>query len=96
MTELLLKAGAAPVSAAISLAARYGHLGIVTALLASGASVSDSGDALVLASISGHLEIVKMLLSAGANVNAEGDTFSAVCQILRSFRRFICGMLAYT
>ena len=56
------------------MAARDGHLAVVTLLLDRGASVDLAvpGDenALIQASGNGHLDVVKLLVSRGANVNA--------------------------
>ncbi|KAH8812078.1 hypothetical protein F5884DRAFT_831783 [Xylogone sp. PMI_703] len=56
-----------------SLAAKYGHLEIVQALLTAGADVNYcNGIALMDASRYGHLGIVNALIAAGADVNSDG------------------------
>jgi ankyrin repeat protein len=56
------------------MAAREGHLAIVTMLLDRGARIEEvvAGDenALISASGSGQLEVVRLLVARGANVNA--------------------------
>ena len=64
---------------AIMIAARYGHLWVVAALIAAGANiniaVSNSGrTALMIAAKYGHLTIVAALIAAGADVNAADAT----------------------
>eukprot|EP00842_Homolaphlyctis_polyrhiza_P004795 jgi/Hompol1/5316/HPOL_000760-RA len=59
--------------AALSMAAKYGHLKCVQILLDKGASVdADDGYALCWAARNGHNEIVYTLIQHGANVNIRG------------------------
>ncbi|KAG2488331.1 hypothetical protein HYH03_013181, partial [Edaphochlamys debaryana] len=94
--EALLRAGADVNKAgpdgqtALYLAAQHGHLGMLGALLAAGASVEQADETsfgwtpLMAASWNGHLEAVTALLAAGANKDASYQKSLTALDLARS------------
>ena len=78
---------------ALALAASWGALSLVDALLAAGASVDSSGgntaaSPLFLAASNGHLDVVRMLINAGANVHLLNSRNKSALQVAAQHRHF--------
>ena len=79
---------------ALALAASWGALSLVDALLAAGASVDSSGGntaaspLFLAASTNGHLDVVRMLINAGANVHLLNSRNKSALQVAAQHRHF--------